>query len=819
MIKNWLKIYWSNVLKSKVYFILTLLSLGIGFASVILSFVYYREEVSYDQHNPNKDIMFTVESKMNADTSWMKLPYPFGAKIKEESSHVIDYTYMDNYYDEYILFVNGEKKAIDHIVEVKSNFFEFFPFEIVKGDKKKPFNGPNTIVITDEYAKILFGDKEPIGQTVLYLQKPYTISAVYKHGKERNSVMANVLVNDIDRYEKEALEDWGNYSSTIWLKLDDPNSVPSVEKKIKDILVRNVYADLAKDAGMSLEEYIKKEEGMTVEEFLDINNGARSFKLHVLADQRMQKDRWLNGTPEGEANVGRLYIMIGLSLLILILSVFNYINLSTAQAISRTREVGIRKTLGATRGNLILQGLFEALVTSLLACIVALVVIEFTMPWLKVFLNSKMEIEFTYILPWLLLFIVVIVLLVGLVPALFTASFKTLEVLKGEVNKSKKGKTLKNAMLIVQFTVACFFMIGSYIVYQQVNYMMNKDLGFKGEQVVLIPYFVKVPFKEKVNTYHSIKEEFLKVKGVEDVSTASITIGTSNGSSSGFTYNGNKVQGINVGMDFNYLNLLNIKIKEGRVLSLDYATDTISNIMISERTAYEMQEPNPIGKVIEWNDNKLTIVGVVKDFNLYGLRANYAPLVYFHLKTIPWVGNNIKEVAIKVKGDNIEKTISEIAKIWERRDISDLPFSYKFADKSFAETFEGVKKERDVFMTLNAVVVFVALFGLYSLASFNINNRLREVAIRKVLGASAGSLLKQLSIQYFIMCVTGFAFAVFPSYYFLNKWLSDYAFRIEISALPFVLCFIGIVVLTGVVVFIKAWSATKINVLKYIKYE
>ncbi|MDR0194716.1 MAG: ABC transporter permease [Myroides sp.] len=817
MIKNWLKIYWSNVLKSKVYFILTLLSLSIGFASVILSFVHYREEVSYNQDNPNKDIMFTVESKMNADTSWMKLPYPFGAKLKEESSHVIDYTYMDNYYEEDILFVNGEKKEIEGIVEVNSNFFEFFPFEIVKGDKKKPFSGPNTIVVTNEYAKFLFGDKEPIGQTVVYQQKPHVVSAVYKLGNERNSVMANVLVNTMDRMERQFFDDWGNYNSTIWLKLDSSNSITSVEKKIKDILVRNVYIDLAKDAGMSLEEYVKKEEGGTVEEFM--NSEERTFKLHVLADQRMQKDIWLNGTPEGGANVGRLYIMIGLSLLILILSVFNYINLSTAQAISRTREIGIRKTLGATRGNLILQGLFEALVTSMLACIVALVIIEFVIPWLKVFLNSRMEIEFTFILPWLLLFMVLIVLLVGTIPALFTSSFKTLEVLKGEVNKSKKGKTLKNVMLTVQFTVACFFMIGSYIVYQQVNYMLNKDLGFKGDQVILVSYFVKIPYTEKVKTYYSLKEEILNIDGVEEVSGASIMIASNNGSSTGFTYNRNKIQGINVGMDFNYLDVFDIKMKEGRVLSPDYATDTISNIMISERTAYEMKEPNPVGKVIEWNGEKLTVIGVVKDFNLYGLKADYAPLIYFHLKTIPWVGNNMRQLSIKVKSNEVDNVMTKIAKIWERRDLSDTSFSYEFADKRFAETFEGVKKERDVFMTLNAVVVFVALFGLYSLASFNINNRLREVAIRKVLGASAGSLLKQLSIQYFIMCVTGFAFAVFPSYYFLNKWLNDYAFRIEISALPFVVCFIGIVILTGIVVFIKAWSATKINVLKYIKYE
>ncbi|MCC9041906.1 ABC transporter permease [Myroides sp. M-43] len=817
MLKNWLKIYWSNVLKNKIYFILTLLSLGVGFASVILSFVHYREEASYDQSNPYKDNVFTVESVLNAETSWIKLPYPFGAKLKEESSHIIDYTFMDNYYDSGVMTINGVKRTVDKIGTVQSNFFDFFPFEILKGDNKKPFSGPNTAVIADEYAKVLFGKVDVIGQSFVFNKETYVVSAVYSLGHQRHSVMADILINPVDKYEKESIDVWGNYNSSIWLKLDNPKYTKEVVTLIKDILIKEVYVSLAQDEGLSLEEYLKKEEGQTLEEFKDGEN--RGFKLHSLANQRMQKANWLTGTPEGATNVSRMYIMIGLSLLILILSVFNYVNLTTAQAISRTREVGIRKTLGATRLNLISQGLFEALITSLLACIVAFVIIEFSLPWLKVFLASKMEVELVYIVPWLTLFIVLIVLLAGIVPAVFTASFKTLEVLKGEVNKSKKGNTLKNSMLVIQFVVACFFMIGSYIVYQQVDYMMNKDLGFKGEQVVLIPYIPKVDYKERVKLYYSLKEEMTKVSGVEDVTTASISIASSMGSSSSFMYKGNKVQGINVGMDYNYLDMFDIKMKEGRILSPNFASDTISNILISERTAYEMKEVNPIGKVIEWNEIPLTIVGVVKDFNLYNLKASYVPLVYFHLKTVDWVGLNSRQISVKVKGDNVEKTMNELAKIWERRDVSEEPFSYEFADKRFAKTFDNVKKERNIFITLNTVVVFIALFGLFSLASFNINNRLREVAIRKVLGASSVSLLKQLSLQYLVMCLAGYAFAVFPSYYFLNKWLSDYAFRIEIGVLPFVLSFVAIIVLTGTVVFIKAWSATKVNMLKYIKYE
>lgn len=804
MILNWLKIYIYHVVKNKVYFLLTVLSLAIGIAAVLLSVIHYQEEVRYDEWNPDKDNIFVVESQVDADNSWMKLPYPFGAKLKELSPHVIDVSYADSYYNDGMLEYKDEKKVGKDLLSVQSNFFDFFPFEFVQGNKEQAFAQPNSAVIQDTYAAYLFRDKDPMGEVISINGANVTVSDVYTLGGKRSSFQPNLIINDADEDVKRGgnEDNWGNYNRACWIKLDNPVYKKDVEQLIYDILIEYSFKPIAKEEGITLEELLKKW------------GGKRKFFLHDLAGQRMIGKSWLNGTPEGAAGTQRMYIMMGLSALILVLSVFNYINLTTARMMGRGKEVGVRKTLGATRANLVGQGMFEALLTAVISLIIALVVTEVTLPWFQVFFASRMEMHFWEFLPLILLILLVVVVLVGIVPALFAASFKTLDVLRGQIGRSKKGTGFKNAMLVVQFAVAFFFMIGAYIVYQQVEYMLHKDLGFKGDQIVRISYYYKGKHEDKMQMYQSLKEEFLKVKGVEAVTTGAVKMGRGTGSSSSFAYKGNNVQAVVASMDYNFLDVYGIDLKEGRQLMENRASDSISNILLNETAVRQMQEPDVIGKEIDWNGKKYNVVGVVKDFNLYGLQAEYPPIAFISLKTLNWGGDD--NISVKVKGDNVEQTIKELEKIWERRDVSDFPFSYGFVDKEYEQTFTKTIQERNVFLVLNTIVIFIALFGLYSLASFTINGRLKEVAIRKVLGASTPELLKQLSTQYVVFCLTGFAIAVFPSYYFLSQWLSDYAFRIEISSLPFVICFGLILILTLVIVLTKAYLATKLNVLKYI---
>ena len=232
-----------------------------------------------------------------------------------------------------------------------------------------------------------------------------------------------------------------------------------------------------------------------------------------------------------------------------------------------------------------------------------------------------------------------------------------------------------------------------------------------------------------------------------------------------------------------------------------------------------MKEKNPIGKIVNWNSQKFKIIGVVQDFNIYSPQGKVPPMVFFHLKTIPWMAGNINDIYVKIKSENSEQTIADIEKFWVKKVDTEYPFSYDFVDKAYARTYANYVKQKNLFSLLNVIVILIALFGLFSLASFSIQRRMKEIAIRKTLGAETNVLLKELSKQYLVFCVIGFLIALFPVYYLLNLWLENFAFRLEISFIPFVIGFVVLLILTLVVVLSRAYQATQVEVLKYLKYE
>ncbi|MCC9041907.1 ABC transporter permease [Myroides sp. M-43] len=809
MLKNWLKIYWYNTMKHKMYFLLTVVGLAIGLSAMIISYLYYTEEISYDTWHKDSDRVFMVETKFSEEESWPMLSYPFGSKLKEISPEVEAYSYVDNSYDDGMLVYNGELLSYTKAISVQSNFFTVFPFEIASGSQLQPFNAPNQAYIKDTYVEYLFKDKDPIGQTIVIWETPYVVKGVFKGTSTLSSINPNIIMNDLDEREKEAVEKeyWGNYNSALWIKLKDGQSKGTIEKRLLAIYDKYVMLPEANKKGISIAEY-KQSRG---ENFF-------AFYLHELKEQRLVKNVDLNALPEGNANVDRIHIAIGLSFLILLLSVFNYINITTVQVMNRGKEVGMRKTFGARRLSLMYQNYFEASITVLISIVLSFVLVEFSLPSLRVFFKAQLSFNILDFIPQLFLFFILVVVLVGTIPALYISSFKTIEVLKGNIKRSKKGVWFKNILLTVQFIVACFFIIGSFIVYQQVNYILTKNLGFSSEQIVGVSYNFKKGVGNKLDVYERLKTDVLKLSNVEGASACLLDIGGSRYVSSGFNYNGTDVQPGIAAIDYDFLDLYQIKMTEGRMLSKDFANDSIQNVLINEKAMYLMGESEPVGKNIKWNGGEYTIVGVVKDFNLVGLREDYRPLLFVALSNNQW-GTTMKEMSIKIKADKAEETMQAIEQIWKKHNITDLPFQYEFVDKRFAKSFERSIQERNVFLVLNLLVVFIALFGLYSLASFTINSRLKEIAIRKVLGAGAKSLIEQLTLQYLVYCLVGFVLAILPSYYFLNKWLSDYAFRIDISVLPFIMCFVIIMMLTLLIVISRAYKATRVDVLKYIKYE
>lgn len=808
MLKNWINIFLFHIKNNKLFTALNVLGLSIGIAGLIFAILYWNDEQSYDQWNPEKEKVFTVLSDIGKDVIWSTNPGALEPYLKSDS-RIANVVYHDWYQAEVFKY-KGKTHVINKTFNTQNDFFELFPFETLQGNVETALSKENSVAMNEKTAQKFFGKENPIGKQIIHNKRIVTVTAIYSI-PGNSSIAPNIIINNMKSSIDENKRQWGSFSFPIMIKLKNPNDKAAIEKKLNDLYYQNKTVKESKSEGISIKEYINTYGSIT-----SILDPLSTIRLHSIT----------NGMPEGKGNYQFLMIMVGLSILILILSIVNYINLATANAIKRAKEVGVRKIIGATRSNIILQFIFETVLTTLFSILLALVIVELSLPYYNNFLGKNLIIFGNQFYVQLIIIFIMTVVVAGIFPAVYVANFETLKVIKGNFGRSKSGVWIRNGMLIVQFAIASFFIIGSYIVYQQVNYLANKDLGFVPTRIISV-YWDKqnVDFSNEnyskiiFNNYTRLTSELNKIKGVQGVSTGTFRFGGGNDSSSSFSYNSQSIQAQNLGIDFNMLDMMQIKIKEGRNISANFASDTISAVLINETALRMMNEKNPIGKVIDWNSEKLKIIGIVKDFNLFSPQSKVPPMVFFHLKTIDWIIGNINDIYIKIDTENSDQTLADIEKVWKKNVESEFPFEYEFLDKSFARTYESYVKQKNLFSLLNVVVILIAIFGLFSLASFSIQRRMKEIAIRKTLGAETNVLLKELSKQYIIFCVVGFLIAVFPVYYLLSKWLENFAYRIEITVLPFIIGFLILLLFTLIVVLFRAYQATKVDVLKYLKYE
>ncbi len=804
MFTNWLKIYWAHQLKNKVYFVLTILGLAIGFWGVLVAYLYYKEEVRYDQWNPYKDEVYLVSADLGDSDIWMLAPYPVGPALKEGQPLIESYMYLSNYQSG-SLEVEGEKVFFDKGLVVQANFFDFFPFAWVEGSNA--LDKPNSVLVLDTYAEQLFG-ADVLGKKIRYQDEWYTIEGIYSFGDTRSSIAPNILFSGLEKSVAANQNNWGNYNATLYLKIADDAQLDQVTSYMSNLMYEHVYTRLAKEEGKTVEEYLA-DEGESMEH----------FRLFPLSGQHMIENSVFNGTLEHAINTNRLYILIGLSVTILLLSVVNYINLSLVQSLKRHREMGIRLVVGSTNKTLFGQLFVENSITLCLALGVSFVFIEMSLPFLRVFLGSALNFNFIQALQLGVVFVSVLASLVAILLLVIMRKVSTLSLLKGQLLKTKQQFGLRSVMLGIQFTIASFFIIGTTIVYQQVNYMLDKDLGFSKEQILIVPFSTAKNGKERGSFYETYKDELTKIPGIKAVGSTSLPLGGFGYNSSSISHQGTAVQVMNVGMDDAFLSMLGIKIVEGRMLDSRFSSDTISNIMINQKLEDKFGDPDIVGKQLNWNNKVFTVVGIVSNYHTAGLKTDYEPMLFFCMQTVPWLYENIQELYVRFDPKHTEQILSNIETTYERLNVSDYPFAYEFLDQRFKNLFGKTIQERNILLVLSGMVVFIALFGLYSLVSFNLSNQYKEIAIRKVLGASNHEQMRQLIKQYVLIGCSGFGLALYPSYYFLNAWLSDYVFRIEISWINFVVAFLFLILLTLVILILKVRQVLQMNVVQHIKYE
>lgn len=808
MLKNWLKIAFINYRKNWLSTIINVLGLSVGLCVFLLIFIHWQDEKSYEQWVPNKENIYLVENHVSSFGDLSQSSFPELYVSKEKFPEIEDYTIANIWSWYKTRLVAGGNSSYSTTGQVSGSFFKFFPYETVAGNINNALVDKSQIALSENTAKQLFGDdyKNSIGKTLKTDQngQVYTVSLIYKLPKENSVFKADYLL--LEEPEKDENQ-WSNYSFIGLFKLKPGTDIQKLEEKLSK-------------QQQEQEEISSKKWGFE----LDKKNPVKVF-LTPLTKMKLEA----NGEGILKGDKKSLKILLGLSILILILSGINLINLKTAQSAQRAKEVGVRKAMGSSKKNLVIQFLIETFIICLVAYIIAFALVELFLPSYNKYLGKEICLSDPDIFIGSAVLLIFFALFSGIIPAAYLSDFRPINTLKGNFSRSKHGVWLRNSILTLQLVISSFFIICSLIIHSQVDFMMKKDLGFKGDQVIQID-FKKTNYFEKdydVKKYELLKNEVRKISGVLETtgSVQSLGRGLSNASVAKYAADTTKiVNNVAVGgIEENYFRFYDMNIVAGNDLNWKKASDTISGTVVNETFVKKMGWNNQqaLGKEIlpGWEDKKkYKILGVVKDFYYGGVDKPIEPAAFYNYDR-NWSKNNMTNLQIKLNGNDIGGTLERIKEFWLTKAEPGYPFDYQFIDKQFAKTFEKFQKQQTLFTILNIVVLVVALLGLFALSSLLIEQKLKDVAIKRTLGADEKTIIWDLTKRFLLICFFAVLLSIPMSYYAMNEWLKDFSYRIDMPVWPYVLSMILLLALTFSVVSFKAYRATKINLVKYLKYE
>lgn len=811
MIQNWLKLYRKHFMKNKLFSILNILGLSFGIAVVTLVLLLQQDQGSYNKWNPYKDRIFEVNQGPgfyetdSGFSGW--LPAPFALELDKLDGFIDSYLFYHEISDISSVKLQDRTGFISDVLEAQKNVFDFLPFKEVAGSSSDYLkNYTNSIALERNLAKNLFSSEHlAIGQNLtLENGQVLTVRLVYDISGNSSLSPKAIYSSELEHsFQVKKQGNWSDYNYQLLIRLK-----PDVDMgKVNTLIAQQLYAPM-------LENRLKNQE-LSKEEFIERFITSPTFVFHPLDTVHLNpKAANLGSGPQAKQ---LLNILIGVGFILLILCVLNSLNLSFVMAFKRSKEIGIRKTFGASKWDIVRQSTFESIVVTSISFILAFGLVEILLPYFNLYVNENLEFNLKKIFPWIISLYVLIVLILGIFPGLFLASFNASKVLKGTFTNFGSGLRLRNFFLIVQFVIAFFFLSTGIFIQRQVDYLIHQNLGFSAKEVVNIKFSI-ADISQRYNKFEDIQDDILKIKGVSDVTLHSISFGGENKSSSSNYVNQDYVQSHNVAVSHEFLDVFGIELDQGRFFQKQFPSDIMESVLVNQAfsDALNLSE-SLIGKELKWNNRYFKIIGVVKNFNHEGFSTEIAPATYFHYKTVDWFSYLTEYISIKVSTEDMQQTLKELEDFWSTRVDQVYPLSYSFANQDFAKSYKKATDQSKLFLALMVGSSFVALLGLTAIVSFTLENRLREISIRKVLGAQNWDLIKNLSISFIGYCLVGFILSVFPTYYVLNKWLQEYVVRIDIDYSGFLISFVFLFSISMGVVFFKAYKATKVDVLKYIK--
>jgi putative ABC transport system permease protein len=806
MFNNLLKYSLRSFQRQRGYIIINVLGLSIGIACSLLIALYVINEASYDKYNLKKDRIYRtiLDGKIGGqEVTVSSSPAIMGPTMVKEFPEIEDFLRM-NGRGPTVLDYNNQQFTEDHVVEADSSFFNFFSIPVLKGDPKNLLNAPHKAVLSESTAKKIFGNENPIDKPIRIGSDTvrFTVTGIMADVPHNSHFEANVLISFMtNRRSKETV--WMSNSFSTYLLLKPNSSYKTVDDKFPELMKKYV--------GPEVQQYM----GISLEDFLAQGNKYR-FYLQSLTDIHL--DTTIQQDFKASTDPKFLRIFGGIAILIVMIAAINFMNLSTAQASRRAKEVGIKKVAGSTRSALIIQFLSESFILSFIALLFAIIFIKSSLPYFNNLLgaNLKLELLASWVtIPALILFSLFVGFLSGSYPALFLSSFNPYEVLKGSMKNSTQNGRLRRVLVIFQFAVSILLIIGTMIMYRQINYMLNKDVGFNKEQLIVINRAEALGKKMK-----SFKELVKNIPGVVNISSSTSVPGRVN-NNNGYMMEGRKDETflmVTSYVDYDFLDTYGMTLTSGRSFNESFASDkdacvinesALKDFRITDIDKTRFMEPRDSGKV-----RYLPVIGVVKNFNFESLRNPIGP----HIFKFQSDNNLWGYITVRLTPKNYTQTISAIEDKWKEF-VSNNPLQYYFVDADFEMMYKQEKQNAQMAVIFSILAIFIASLGLFGLTSFTVEQRTKEIGVRKAMGSSISGIYVTISKEV-ILLVSIAALIAWPiTYYIADKWLENFYYKIKPGTFSFVA---GLTIALGIALLTISYRiirAAKVNPAQSLKYE
>jgi len=806
MLKNYIKIALRTLQKYKGYTIINVFGLAIGLASAILIMLYVQDELSYDQHHQNKDRIYriTFQGKIRSSEIQSALSSnPMGPVMRNEYPAIEEMTRFRGTQKSVIRI--GDRRYIeDNLYFADSSVFDIFTMPFIHGNPDKALSEPNKVVLTESIAKKYFGNTSPIGKTIEWVngEIEMEITGVIEDCPETSHFQYDLLVSYMSS---------GYYEVDMWLSTNVYTYVLLQKGYTAGQMERQFPAMVKKYVGPQVEEIF----GASWEKFNEAGN-AWGYHLQPLTDIYLRSE--LDNEIGKTGSINNVYFFSVIAFFLILIAAINFMNLATAKSANRAREVGVKKVNGSSRKQLILQFIMEAMMITFLGLLLSLVLVELALPFFNNLADKSLDIHYFQDPIFLLVLLgigIVVGLMAGSYPAFYLSAFNPVAVLKGKLSGGSKNSKLRGTLVVFQFIITIVLVVSTIVVSRQMHYINQKELGFNKEHVMVINRV-----SELGSEYDAFRQELLSHPNIQNASYSRNVPGGMT-SSTAFYPEGSTPQESMV-IDFSatdpyYDETYGIEMAEGRFFSQDYSTDSLG-ILINEAAKRKFGFKEAVGKNVvlmqgnEGEDIEFRVVGVMKNFNFRSLHHEIQPLIFYY------INDHYSHLSVQMQPGQMQETIKFIQGKWEKF-VTATPLDYSFLKNDWEAKYRQEQKVGTLFRAFSLLAIIVSCLGLFGLASFMAAQRTKEIGVRKVFGATVPQILRLLSREILILIAVATAIGWPLSYYFMNNWLQDFAYRISISWFVFILASAITLLVALLTVSYRALRAATANPAESLKDE